>query len=259
MSLFGARLRRVAEELDLPAGTRIRILEEVSGDLDGLYRELIEQGLSPAQARRRAESLMAPSSEAAQALERLHRPLPVRWAERFSDRARHGLERTLLGLMTALALVLSLAGLARGGLLRDPSVFLWPILGLAGLLALLAAVRAAAWWMGGVVDRAQWRRDLAALLLVPMLSLLLAALGTVVELAEAAGRIQGDVAVQRAALMAWLFRSAGLWWCALITALAAGLIWLLLAGRAAAVERRETRLLQGLTATPRDSHEPRGR
>ncbi len=239
---FAASLREVAAGADLAPSARLEVLEEVASDLDALYEELIAQGVPTVVARRRAEALLSPSAEALRALGTVHRPLPWRLAASLTGSGRR-VERALLALSALFVLAVSLFAFARAGLLRDPSPFLWPLLGLAAGGALLTLAHALRLWLGGSPRPALVRRRLRGLLLLPCASCLIAALGVSLELWRAAGLIMGDVALQRPALLAWLFRSVALGGCALLTVLAVGLAWLLLSTRVAVLERREEALL----------------
>ncbi len=95
---FGAELRELAERLDLPQPMRSRILLELSADLTDLAAALRAEGATEEEARRRAVEVLFPSGAALAELERLHRPLYRRLVDRFSEPARHGVERSLLAI-----------------------------------------------------------------------------------------------------------------------------------------------------------------
>lgn len=251
MSRFEARLRGVAEALDVPSGVRVEILEELSADLDALYAELVAAGASPREARRRAERMLAPAPWATDALAGVHRPWPLRVVAGVPAGMRGRLNRGLLATATSLVLTVSILEFARAGLLRAPSPFLWAQLALAAVLVAVALRGAARLWLDGG-DPRTLRRGLGALLGAPAGAVLLAVLGTVVGLGSVAGRIAHDPSLDRIVVVEWLMRSVGLWWCATLMLLLGGLAWLLLAGRAAGLERRETTLFLGPRRLRRD-------
>jgi hypothetical protein len=239
---LGARLRDVAGALEAPHGSRVRILEELSSDLEDLYATLRADGLTAEQARRRAELLLLPSVEAAAALEYVHRPLWLRLVERFSDRARHRLELALLLSMTVFMVVVTVAALAAAGLLHAPTPSLALIALIAGGAAAFVLVKAFAMHVGRARDAQHVRAGLPFLLVAGCASSTTALLGSLAGLYATAGRISGNPSLQAPLILEWLWRSVGAGALALLMALGCGVAWLTFMARAAAMDAAEARL-----------------
>lgn len=145
MTRFAHVLLKAEHTLRAPEPQRTRVLQELAQDLDDLFGELRAGGLTEAEAVRRAESLLAPSPAAIDSLGRVHAPLYVRLAERYSPGSAHVVERALLSIIVVLALLFATWGLVSTSAFASPSPALW-------LLQLLVA--AAAWHGGAVVLQA---------------------------------------------------------------------------------------------------------
>ena len=130
MNGFDPELREVAGRLELPEPTRSRILLELKGDLAALAESLRAEGVPDPEARRRAMATLLPDVQSLQALRTLHRPLWERLVDRFSEPARHRLERLLLAAMVATLVIGGGITLARLDLLVVRSGFLGPVLGI---------------------------------------------------------------------------------------------------------------------------------
>lgn len=133
MDRFGRVLRRAEQRLEAPEPERSRILREMAGDLEDLYRAYRERGLDEEEARRRAERWLAPSPDALASLGHVHRPAFDRLLDRLGGTARGRLE---LGLATVISLALvggALLGVLRSGTLAASVPGLWIVAALAAV------------------------------------------------------------------------------------------------------------------------------
>lgn len=243
MSEFRTLLRDVAARLEAPHRARVRILEELDGDLADLTAELQAQGLSVEDARRRAAELLVPSPDVARVLAYVHRPLWERLASRFSEAGRHRVERGVLIIATVLVMSLTLGTLAATGLLRQSSPYLAGVLALGGLAVALALLKGYQAYLRGEPSPERLRFGLGAFLVIGAGAIGLAALGVVSTLAETAGRIAENVAQQGPLLLDWLRAAVTLAGLGLVVVLGCGLGWLWFARRAAVVEQEMVRVL----------------
>lgn len=146
MTRFAHVLRRAESTLRTPEPGRTRVLMELAQDLEDLFAELRAGGLTEEEAAGRAEELLAPSPEALEALGRVHAPLHVRLAERYSEGSGHQVERWLLTGATVLSLLFAGYVLLAASSLSPSSPGSW--LGAVGVLGALLALAA---WHGAAV------------------------------------------------------------------------------------------------------------
>lgn len=131
-------LRRVADELDLPRRIRTSLLLEMAGDLEAVYEHHLAQGLSEAEAARRAESTVLGSSEVIRRLGGLHEDRLRGWAYGVATRLSSGIDLVLLAI--GVLPILALGGAASiWALAEHASSYTWSIL----LVGLVMAVRIA--------------------------------------------------------------------------------------------------------------------
>lgn len=258
MERFAPVLRRVDRELEVRDPERSRILLELAGDLEELYRAYRGRGCSEEEARRRAEAWLAPDEASLGGLRRLHTPLAGRLLDSLSDVARSRLE-------TAAFTVLALGAVAAGlGGLRD-TVFLWPprpaaaaVLAIGGVGLALAARRAVRLLVSSDA-LASGATDLRSLPVLGGGSIVAGALGAGLELASAldaaaaatagagagtSGSVPAAAAAAGGALWEAVGTAAGTAVLGVVVALVLGLAWFWLAAR--------VRLVRGARAELRE-------
>ncbi len=243
MKGFEEEIRRVAEGLGLPQPVRSRILMELASDLEDLAEALRGQGTSEAEARRRALDALLPSPEALAELRGVHRPLYQRLVDRFSERARHRVERLLLAATAAVALGIGIGALARIHLLSSPSLFVWPLLGLAVLVVGLGSGKMLQLYV--VKDHAL-RRLRRGMFLLPVLAgatVSVGLIGLVLDFYATAAGIEADVRLQTPLLLDWVRRDMPMLALALLVAVLAGLFWFVASVRIAHIEQAEAEAL----------------
>ena len=112
MSRFAPLLERTNRALDVPQPQKSRIMEELAADAADLFEHLRARGIGEAEATREVETWLLTDPEHIRELEEIHRPLHLRWANRFTQRRgppgeRFALALILLGLLAVAAHLLS--------------------------------------------------------------------------------------------------------------------------------------------------------
>lgn len=235
----GTTLRAAARGLSAPPAARLRFLEELRGDLEDLQATLRAEGVPEAEARRRAEALLAPDADALEALSRVHRPLWVRWRERAPVRGG----RVAGAALCALALAGALGALREAAALRDATLFLVPLAGIAAAAAVRAVGKALRIWVAGESESGRVRAGSEDLLVAAAGAAAATAFGIAFELYRTASRISAQPALELALVTDWLRRSVVLGAAGIAVALACGLAWLFFVRQAAVLEKRERALL----------------
>ncbi|HKJ93209.1 MAG TPA: hypothetical protein VJ957_08575 [Longimicrobiales bacterium] len=243
MSGFEREIRELADHLDLPQPVRSRILLELAADLEDLAAALGARGVSEEEAHERAVASLMPSAEALAELRGLHRPLYQRLVDRFAERTRHRLERLLLTVVSAVVLGVGIGALWRVHLLAHASPFVWPLLAVAALAAVVGFGKLLQLYV--VKDHAPGRLR-RGMFLLPVLACAGAALGfigLVLDFYATAGAIEADVARQGVLVLAWLRRDMAMFVLALLVTVLASLLWFVAALRVARVEQAEAESL----------------
>lgn len=232
-------LRMASRGLSAPPGARLRILEELRGDLEDLQATLRAAGVPEAEAKRRAEALLAPDAEALEALSRVHRPLWVRWRERAPVRGGRAVGAALCGLGLAGAFV----ALREAAALREATLFLVPLAGIAAAAAVRTVGKAVRIWVVGESESGRVRAGSEDLLVAAAGAAAATAFGIAFELYQAAARISAAPALELPLVTDWLRRSVVLGAAGIAVALSCGLAWLFFVRQAAVLEKRERALL----------------
>lgn len=282
MESFGRVLRRVDRELEVPEPERSRLLLELAGDLEELYRAYRRRGCSEDEARRRAEDWMAPDGGSIDELRRLHTPLAGRLLDALSDVARSRLETAVFTVLALGVVAAGLGGLRGTSILWPPGPVVTVLLGLGGLGLGIAALRAYRLVVvpDGAVSSAADGRPLpserasapSTLLAVAAGAILVGALGAFVELeaafaeasalaasttaAEAAGSAAAASASAHRALWSAASGAAGTVAVALLVALTLALAWFWLEVRVRRARLARAELLE-VAPSLRRRYEPR--
>lgn len=219
-------LREVGQGLALPLPRRVRILRELSYDLESLTDLLMGQGVAAEEAYRRAAQALVPDGVALSQLGRLH----ASWYQRRTrglapDRLRKA-ERGGLALATLAVLVGEGYALRRADLFGDPSPFLVPVLAAGAVLFALILAKAFELFIKG--DHTRPRSGLATILVAAGTTLGLGVGGTVFDLYRLASTLEISPEVAEALAPLWLARSAVLLTVALMLSMVGALGWFVL-------------------------------
>lgn len=158
MERFGRVLRRVDRRLEAPEPERSRILTELAGDLEDLYRAYRERGLEEAEAIREAEKWLSPSAEALASLRSLHLPAFERLLDRLSGTTRGRVELGLVTLVSLMAVGSAVVAVLRSGTLSASSIGLWLVAGLVAAGLGIGVSQGYALFVRGDQLRGGWRR-----------------------------------------------------------------------------------------------------
>ncbi len=223
---FAPVLREVERGLALPIPDRVRILRELEYDLEELCAQLVAGGLSDELARRRALQALVPDSATLRELDRLHAPWYRRVTRHLTaDRLRLA-ERSALALATASVVIVQTVTLLRVDLLRDPSPFLWPVLGLGAFLFATVVTKAFNLWIKG--DHTTPAQGLSTILALAVATVLTGIGGMTFDLYRMAGALERAPELADGLAGAWLLRDLTLLSISILLALGGGLAWFVL-------------------------------
>jgi len=232
MSRFNVFLHRTGERLALPKATRSLILVEIASDLEDLFQHYLHEGLSEEEAAAKAEEKVDMSDEALAELVRIHSEARG-WSDRIVRRMQPLWERVAMDLIV-LFFVASLALGAGIKLFVHYSAFLWPILGIFVVLAVVFIVQ-----MARFSDHPSPRRlreSLATPLFLGAASLVVGFAGTGIEFYRTMMRMAGDPEHAAPLFAKFVLEGTATLAVALLVAIAAGIAWFFLAGRVARFE-----------------------
>ena len=219
-------LREIERQLTVPIPERVRILQELEYDLEELRDRFVAQGLSTVEARTRALEALAPDARALRDLARLHEPLYRRLTGRVSSERLRVAERSALVVATTSVVLVQALALLRADLLRDPSPFLWPVLGLGAALFAAIAAKAFELWIKG--DHSEPRRGLGGILFLSGATLVVGIGGVAVDLYRLFGILESAPELASAIVPLWLMRECALLSVAILLALMGALTWFVL-------------------------------
>jgi hypothetical protein len=229
MSRFNRFLHRTGERLALPKATRSLILVEIASDLEDLFQHYIEQGLSEEDAAARAEEKVDMSDEALTELVRIHSEARG-WTDRFVRRAHSFWERFVMAVIV-LFFIVSLAMGAGISSFKNLNGFIWPILGIFLALTAVFVVQLAR--VSDTSSPRRLRESLATPLFLGSASLVVGFAGTGIELYRALMRMAAEPERAAPLFARVILESTTTLAVALLVALAAGVVWFVLAGRIA--------------------------
>lgn len=228
-------LRSASRELRAPPGVRLRFLQELRADLEDLQASLRAAGVPEAEARRRAETLLAPDAETLAALSQMHRSLWVRLSQRAPSAGGRRLG-VVLALLTLAGATLALRASAS---LADLTLFLVPIAGIAVAAVLQALVKAARIWLAGESESVHVRAGSGNLLVAAIGATVATTFGVVFELYRTASHIESVPSLQTQLVLELIQRTVTLVAAGVAVALPCGLAWLFFVRHAAGLERHE--------------------
>ncbi|MDH3744587.1 MAG: hypothetical protein OES47_05735 [Acidobacteriota bacterium] len=239
MNRFAGVLKEVNRTLDLPQPTRSRILLEMAGDLEDLYRHHLSEGLDEAEAARRAEEAFVASEEALRRLARIHEK-GGDWADRLTRQLRTLWEKALLvlWLVAVILLVGKAATEERLFLVRSP--FVWPLMILAVAVLALGVWKLYQLFVKKRLDVRRLRSGLSGLLFLAAASLMVSACGFLYHLRWYAFQtFEGAPETVFRMFGTWTLAISSMAIIGLLTAVLAAMVWFVLANLIAGIENRE--------------------
>lgn len=223
---FDDVVRALSTRPALPLPARTRLLRELRADLDGMTRRLVEAGVAPDEARRRAAETLLPDDVTLRELERMGAPWYRRVTGSMDMAGVIRAERTALVLATVAILGFEASVLVGAGLLADPSPFLWPVLALGAVVLTAVTAKAFQLWVKGAHDRP--RRGLTAIAVFSALTLATGSVGALCDLTFLAGTLERSPADSVPLATRWLVQDAALLSTAIILSVAGALGWFVL-------------------------------
>jgi len=219
-------LRDIERKLTLPIPDRVRILRELEFDLEELRSQFVAQGLPAEEARIRALEALVPDGTSLKELGRLHAPTYLRITRHLSETRLRIMERTTLALATLFVLLGETMALLRADLLRDPSPFLWPVLGIGAVLFTAIIAKAFELWIKG--DHRKPGRGLGAILALSGTTLATGFCGALFDFYRLVGVLERSPSLVGELGPPWLVRECSLLSVSILLALAGSLTWFIL-------------------------------
>jgi hypothetical protein len=252
---FSDLLASVREQLKLPEPTRSRILLEIANDLEELFLHHRSAGLSAARARERVEQAMELSTTVLAEIVKVHASPYQRFLDHLSSRARARWERgALLALGLAVCLiVLSVA--AVGPVFVQARPFIWPVLACFLGAAILAIQRTHALFLKGTGDAKHARKKLGLLLALGVAQPAIGLAGAWFGLIPVSWAMIEAEVMPSYAIFNWMIGAAALMLISIAGAILIAIWWLILAGRAAAIEEAAVDAMGAVTAATEDNEE----
>lgn len=237
MTRFADVIRRIDARLELPQPAKSRILLEVAGDMEDVYRTLRGRGFSRDEARREAVARFELSDEALQDLVAVHTSRFRRFLDGLSEQGRGQVERAALGLLVVFLVATTGRQIIGSTLFANASALSWPalILALGGII--VGARKAWTLWLVQSHDIRRLQQGLAPILVLAGLNFLIGFFGFWLEIQIIARRLAAGGASSD--LVGWLVASSATVVIAMTSALVCCLIWYALAQKVARIQQAE--------------------
>lgn len=250
MSRFADILGALSDRLDLPQPARSRLLIEIADDLEDLFEHHRRQGLSEAEARRRAIETCDLSDEALQGLATVHASGIRRLLDRLGEQAGSRGEWLLFLMSMLCALAVGIPTVLTSNVIGSASLAVWPILACAAGALLLAAWRLHVVFVRRDHRPRRLRRGLHAILALALVGLVLGVCDYVLETYLTALAIRADVDHLFPLLVLWLQRVTAMWIVCLLATIVSATFWFVLARKVACIERLEAAALMVRDSMP---------
>jgi hypothetical protein len=243
MSQFAPLIREISGRLCVPQPARSRILLEIAADLDDLYEHYLDRGLAPEEAATRTRATLELSDEALAGLIRIHQPPLRRFLDQLSVQARTVWERVTLVVIALFIVALTVNELLTTRLLITASRFVWPLVALAVVAALVALAKVYTLYLKQDHDLRLLRRGLDSLLFLTVATIVMGFLGLIVELYVTARHIVADYDWISLHFTDFLLRASAVMMVSLVLAIAIAVVWFVLLTKVQSIERAETEVL----------------
>ena len=246
MSRFATTLSQTSRRLNLPPHITSRVVLELAADLEDLFDHYSAQGLSEEEATARALESAELSDEAVARLVEVHTSPTGRLVERIEERTRTPWERLMLLLITLFLTIGIGREMFTAGFFSGTSLFLWPVAAAAaaGLVLVL-------WKIYGLFivkdrDPRRLHSGLPSVLGLAALSVLLAFLGVLVEMHQAALSVESTAQSLAEQSILCVARIAPMIVFSLTSAIVLAVAWFALSSRVGRLEQtRAAMLLEG--------------
>ena len=240
MTRFADVLRETAARLKLPQPAKSRILLEIAGDMEDLYRICRDLGLSREEAHREAVARFELSDEALGELVTVHTSRLRRFLDGLSEQGRGRAEQVALGLLVLFVVATSGRQVAGSTFFANASGLSWPALLLTLVAIVVGARKAWVLWLAQDYDARGLQEGLAPILVLGGMNAVIGFFGFWVEIQIIAHRLATG---GPANLVAWFRASAATVIVAMMSALVCCLIWYVLAHKVAKIQQAEVAYL----------------
>jgi len=252
---FSALLASVRERLNLPEPTRSRILLEIADDLGQLYRHHRNDGMSDRDAHRRVEEAMELSSQVLTEIVKVHASPYQRFLDNLSSRTRSRWERGALLLLSLIVCLVVLSAAVTGPVFIQASPYVWPVLACFVGAVVLGFRRAHALYLRGSVDARTAREKLGLLLLLAAAQPALGLAGAWFGLVPVSWTILETGRWPGYAVLGWMIGASALMLISIAGAILVAISWLILVGRAAAIEEAAAHTMEAVRPATEDNEE----
>ncbi len=218
----------------------------MAADVEALFAHFLAEGMPEEDAAREAERRALASPAEVHRLVAVHASGPQRWLAWLSGRMRRDLDLFLFAAAVLPILALSGAVVTPEILAGGASPFLWAVLAIGAGIAGLALLKLRQLFPRCEAGLEELRAGLSGLLFLGAMAPGVAALGALWQVCSLAMRLSRAGATDDlAAAAVEIGRAATLVGSGILLAMAAGILWFLLANRVAAIERVERDFLLG--------------
>lgn len=253
MTRFPEVLSELQRRLPLPQPAQSRILLEVSGDLEGLYRHYLSAGLDEAAARERAVAEMSLTPDVLADLIDIHTSPYQRFLDGLSERARSRWERGMLVLLCVFACSVVFTATRSGPIFETANIFVWPALFCFGVGLLIGLQRSYVLFIRKAHAAREARRGLSALLFLAVSQFIIGIAGTWLDLLSASQAVVTAPDRIGQVLLGWIVGGTALMLLSLGGCVVTALWWIVLAGRVAAVEDDEAYALTQISGAGKEN------
>ena len=243
MSRFAETLNTINDRLDLLHPARSRVLLEIAADLEDLYRHFRDQGLSEAEAGRRAEEHCDLSDEALAQLAAVHGSPYRRFLDRLGAQAHSWWERAVLALLFLLMGASTARALGGSDLVRAAGPFVWPALACTSIAVVVGLVKLYAVYLRQDHRPSRLRRGLGALPALAAADIVIGVYGYSWTLYALLRAMAEDPVGALPRLTGSLLAGSATVVVCLLSALLCALLWYIVESRVARIEEAEASLL----------------
>jgi hypothetical protein len=239
MNGFRDILQKTSDRLDLPQPVKARILLEISADLNDVYDECIERGMTTEEARYRATEMCDLSDEALADLVSVHETPLRRFLGSLSEQARTRWEKTLL--VTLILFIAAFSGreVLTAKLFSTATIFVWPIAAVSFYALIMTLINIYRLYVKKQHDPRRIRSGPATVLAAGVVCLMTGFAGLTFETYSTARSIMSDSAGALGHIVEWGLSSSAMMIVALLAAIAAGIAWFILDNRVRKIEASE--------------------
>lgn len=219
-------IRRISERLSSPLPQRTRFLRELAFDLRELTDRLIDEGIPPAEAHRRATEALVPDAVTLADLDRMHAPWYRRATLHLDPGRLHRIERSVFAVAVIALLAGEAAMLLQVDLIGYAVPYLWVVLCIGSIALTAIAAKAFELWIKR--DHSRLRRGLTSILVLSGATIAVGFASVLLDLFFLMATLEGDPSLAGDLLPHSLIQYCAILSIAILFSLAGGIGWLVL-------------------------------